>query len=67
LGYEISQRRVKPIAIKSEHRWYLVAQDEKDGRVKNFGFDRITDLKFQIHTFKAFAFDIDKNTNMPLG
>jgi predicted DNA-binding transcriptional regulator YafY len=38
----------KPLAIKeSEHRWYLVAQDEKDGSVKNFGFDRIIDLKFQ--------------------
>ncbi|OAB25318.1 WYL domain-containing protein [Flavobacterium fryxellicola] len=45
---EISQRRVKPIAIKeSERRWYLIAQDVKDGSVKNFGFDRITDLKMR--------------------
>jgi predicted DNA-binding transcriptional regulator YafY len=33
---EISKGKIKPLAIKeSEHRWYLVAQDEKDGRVKN--------------------------------
>jgi proteasome accessory factor B len=65
---EISQRRVKPIAIKeSEHRWYLVAQDEKDGRVKNFGFDRITDLKISDTTFKAVPCDIDKKYQHAFG
>lgn len=65
---EISQRRVKPLAIKeSEHRWYLIAQDEKDGSVKNFGFDRITNLKFLDTTFKAVAFDIDKKYQHAFG
>ncbi|MGO4820580.1 MULTISPECIES: helix-turn-helix transcriptional regulator [unclassified Flavobacterium] len=65
---DISQRRVKPLAIKeSEHRWYLIAQDEKDGSVKNFGFDRITDLKISDTTFKAIAFDIDKKYQHAFG
>jgi predicted DNA-binding transcriptional regulator YafY len=65
---EISQRGVKPLAIKeSEHRWYLIALDEKDGRVKNFGFDRITDLKISDTTFKAIAFDIDKKYQHAFG
>jgi hypothetical protein len=50
LGYGNQSTQGKTISHKGiGHRWYLVAQDEKDGRVKNFGFDRITDLKFQIH------------------
>lgn len=65
---EISQRRVKPIAIKeSEHRWYLIAQDEKDGSVKNFGFDRITDLKISDTIFKPIVFDVDKKYQHAFG
>lgn len=65
---EISQRTVKPVAIKeSEHRWYLIAQDEKDGRIKNFGFDRITNLKISDITFKPVAFDVDKNYQHAFG
>ncbi|OCB74002.1 WYL domain-containing protein [Flavobacterium crassostreae] len=65
---EISQRSVKPLAIKeSEHRWYLIAQDEKDGIVKNFGFDRITDLKISDTTFKAISFDVDKKYQHAFG
>jgi proteasome accessory factor B len=65
---EISQRRVKPLAIKeSEHRWYLIAQDEKDGSVKNFGFDRITDLKISDTTFKAISFDVDEKYQHAFG
>jgi proteasome accessory factor B len=58
---EISQRTVKPIAIKeSEHRWYLIAHDNKDGRVKNFGFDRISDLKILDEKFKPIVFNVEK-------
>lgn len=65
---EISQRIVKPIAIKeSDHRWYLIARDEKDGSVKNFGFDRITNLKISDTTFKSVAFDVDKNYQHAFG
>jgi proteasome accessory factor B len=58
---EITQRTVKPIAIKeSQHRWYLIAEDRKNGRVKNFGFDRITDLKISETKFKPVVFDVEK-------
>jgi hypothetical protein len=58
---ESSQRTVKPIAIKeSQHRWYLIAQDNRDGRAKNFGFDRISDLKILDDKFKPIVFNVEK-------
>lgn len=58
---EITQRTVKPIAIKeSQHRWYLIAQDNKDGSIKNFGFDRISDLRISESKFKPVVFDVEK-------
>jgi proteasome accessory factor B len=58
---ETSQRTVKPLAIKeSQHRWYLIAQDNKDGIVKNFGFDRITNLKISDTHFKPVSYNIEK-------
>lgn len=58
---EITQRTVKPIAIKeSQHRWYLIAQDCEDGSIKNFGFDRISDFKISDNKFKRVVFDVEK-------
>jgi proteasome accessory factor B len=58
---EITQRRVKPIGIKeSQNRWYLIAADNKDGRVKNFGFDRISDLKISDIKFKPISYNVNK-------
>jgi predicted DNA-binding transcriptional regulator YafY len=38
-------RTVYPLALKeARNRWYLVAQDPKDGVFKTFGLDRISDL-----------------------
>jgi proteasome accessory factor B len=57
---EISKRTVKPIAIKeSQQRWYLIAQDNRDGMVKNFGFDRISDLKILDEKFKPIVFNVE--------
>ncbi|MCG9793389.1 helix-turn-helix transcriptional regulator [Flavobacterium algicola] len=65
---EISERTVKPIAIKeSEHRWYLIAQDEKDGSIKNFGFDRISNLKILDTKFRPITFDVDNNYQHAFG
>ena len=65
---EITQRTVKPIAIKeSQHRWYLIAQDNKNGSIKNFGFDRIADLKISADKFKPIFFDMDKNYQHAFG
>lgn len=41
-----SVRKVCPIAIKeSKNRWYLLAEDLKDGIVKSFSLDRISKLE----------------------
>jgi len=40
------QRKVQPLALKeARYRWYLVAKDLKDNRIKTFGLDRITNLE----------------------
>ncbi len=42
---EKTTRTVLPIALKeAQHRWYLIAQDQGDGRIKTFGLDRISNL-----------------------
>ena len=65
---EITQRTVKPIAIKeSQHRWYLIAQDNKDNRVKNFGFDRITDFKITDTKFKPINFNVEEKYQHAFG
>jgi predicted DNA-binding transcriptional regulator YafY len=39
------QRTVWPLALKeSRYRWYLIALDKKDSRIKSFALDRISDL-----------------------
>lgn len=47
-----THRTVFPIAIKEfRYRWYLVAQDQKDKKVKTFGLDRISNLTIHKETF----------------
>ena len=42
---EISERNVEPYALKeSGYRWYLISKDKKDGKIKTFGLDRISEL-----------------------
>lgn len=41
-----AQRKVQPLALKeARYRWYLLAKDLKDNRIKTFGLDRITNLE----------------------
>jgi predicted DNA-binding transcriptional regulator YafY len=48
----ITIRKVKPLAIKEfRHRWYLIAEDEKDNKVKTIGLDRISDLEITPRKF----------------
>ncbi|MFV7235173.1 helix-turn-helix transcriptional regulator [Flavobacterium sp. ZB4R12] len=48
-----TQRKVQPLALKeARYRWYLVAKDLKDNRVKTFGLDRITNLEITNSKFE---------------
>ena len=62
-GDEESLRTVAPYILK-EFRglWYLIGKDEKDGKIKTFGFDRISEIKtITDRKFKKDAgFDIEK-------
>ena len=41
-----TQRKVQPLALKeARYRWYLIAKDLNDNRVKTFGLDRISNLE----------------------
>lgn len=48
------KRYVEPYALKEfRNRWYLMAKDNKDGKVKSFGLDRLKDLDITRRTFKS--------------
>ena len=50
---EISERYVQPYALKEfKNRWYLLGKDSKDGKIKSFGLDRMTDLNITGNYFK---------------
>lgn len=56
-----TQREVKPIAIKeSQQRWYLLALDKKDEKIKTFGLDRISSLVITDTKFKALPYNVEK-------
>ena len=49
----ISYRTVEPLAIKeSHHRWYLIARDRKDKKIKSFGMDRMKELQIEKEKFE---------------
>lgn len=53
----VTQRTVKPYALKEfKGRWYILAEDLGDKRIKTFGLDRITNLEL---TQKPFSFPED--------
>ena len=63
-----TERKVYPIAVKeSQNRWYLVALDKKDEKVKTFGLDRITNLKISETKFKPFVFNVEKEFRNAFG
>ena len=49
----ITQRKVHPLGLKeSQGRWYLIAVDTKDDKLKTFGLDRINDLEISKTSFR---------------
>lgn len=48
----VTQRKVEPYLLKeSQGRWYLIAKDEKDNKIKTFGLDRMSQLYSDNSTF----------------
>ncbi|RRO21416.1 helix-turn-helix transcriptional regulator [Flavobacteriaceae bacterium 14752] len=54
-------RKVKPLALKEfKSRWYVIAKDTKDDKIKSFGLDRITNPKSTNQKFeKPENFDVN--------
>lgn len=56
-----STRKVKPISLKeSRNRWYLIGEDGRDGKIKNFSLDRISNLSITSDKFKPVTYDVNK-------
>jgi hypothetical protein len=50
-------RKIRPLALKEfKNRWYIVSKDTKDGKIKTFGLDRLSDLYI---TRKKFSYPND--------
>lgn len=57
---EMTERIVEPYALKEfRSRWYILANDTKDIRVKTFALDRISNLEI-----KSNKFEFPKNYNI---
>ena len=51
---EKSYRKANPYAMKEfKDRWYLIAKDSKDGNIKSFALDRLTDLEITNKTIES--------------
>ena len=59
---QLTERRVQPYGIKEfRNWWFLLGKDLKDGKLKNFGFDRICNLQITKANFEKDAdFDINE-------
>ena len=57
-----SERSVQPYALKEfKNRWYLLASDNKNGKIKSFGLDRMTYLIITDKYFKPIPnFNIEE-------
>lgn len=65
---EKKQRTVHPLALKeAKHRWYLVAFDTKDGIIKTFGLERITNLEIPNRKFTNNGYDLDNKFRNSFG
>lgn len=63
-----TKREVYPIAIKESHqRWYLIALDKKDYKIKTFGLDRISNLNVTDTNFKSISYNVEKEFQHAFG
>ena len=50
---EISERNAEPYALKEfKNRWYVLSKDCKDGYIKTFALDRLTNLEISNNRFE---------------
>jgi len=50
---EVSIRLVEPYALKEfKNRWYILAKDKKDNKIKSFALDRLTNLQITNQTYQ---------------
>jgi len=66
---EITQRTVEPYALKEfKSRWYILAKDHKDNRIKTFGLDRLSNLEITNQHFEISKdFDIEETYRYSFG
>jgi predicted DNA-binding transcriptional regulator YafY len=66
---EKNSRTVYPLALKeARFRWYLIAQDSKDGAIKSFGLDRISRLEISARHFEyPSTFDAEEKFKHTFG
>ena len=60
---DITVRHVNPYGLKEfKNRWYVLAKDLGDNRIKSFALDRITEMDITKIKFKIAAdYDVDKH------
>lgn len=60
---ELTQRTAEPYALKEfKNRWYILASDLKDNRVKSFALDRLTGLEITKRHFQLpGGFDVNEH------
>jgi len=60
---EISKRKAEPYVLKEfKNRWYVMAKDSRDGNIKSFAFDRLTDLEITNQKFEyPVTYNIEEN------
>lgn len=65
---DLRRRMVNPIALKeSQNRWYVLAEDHTDGRIKSFGLDRIDELEITNRKFDPIEYDAEKEYRYTFG
>jgi len=59
---DVTHRTAEPCALKEfKGRWYFLAKDQKDNKIKTFGLDRISELEITKKKFElAKTFDANK-------
>ena len=60
---QISQRTVEPYALKEfKNRWYILAKDTNDSKIKSFALDRLSNLEITKRKFTFHAnFNMEEN------